>query len=181
MASKRSLATKLGVVAGFEDPRLALEQYPTPPDLAAHVVHLADLHDDVDGRTVLDLGTGTGMLALAAALRGPARVLGVELDRAALTTATANERRVAASASSKVVQVEGAVLLAASPMMISGLVVGLVVSIFQAATQINEQTLSFLPRLLATLVTIMALGPWLLSQMVDSFHRLMTMMPGMVG
>jgi putative methylase len=98
MASKRSLATKLGVVAGFEDPRLALEQYPTPPDLAAHVVHLADLHDDVDGRTVLDLGTGTGMLALAAALRGPARVFGVELDRAALTTATANERRVAASA-----------------------------------------------------------------------------------
>ena len=98
MASKRSLATKLGVVAGFEDPRLALEQYPTPPDLAAHVVHLADLHGDVDGRTVLDLGTGTGMLALAAALRGPARVFGVELDRAALTTATVNERRVAASA-----------------------------------------------------------------------------------
>jgi putative methylase len=98
MASKRSLATKLGVVSGFEDPRLALEQYPTPPDLAAHVVHLADLHGDVDGRTVLDLGTGTGMLALAAALRGPARVFGVEIDRAALTTATDNQRRVAASA-----------------------------------------------------------------------------------
>ncbi|MFW5917629.1 MAG: METTL5 family protein [Halorubrum sp.] len=97
MASKRSLATKLGVVAGFEEPRVSLEQYPTPPDLAAHVVHLADLHGDVDGRTVLDLGTGTGMLALAAALRGPARVFGVEIDRAALTTATANERRVAAS------------------------------------------------------------------------------------
>lgn len=98
MASKRSLATKLGVVAGFEEPRVALEQYPTPPDLAAHVVHLADLHGDVDGRTVLDLGTGTGMLALAAALRGPARVLGVELDRDALVTAVANQRRVAASA-----------------------------------------------------------------------------------
>jgi len=98
MASKRSLATKLGVVAGFEEPRVALEQYPTPPDLAAHVVHLADLHGDVDGRTVLDLGTGTGMLALAAALRGPARVLGVELDRDALVTATGNQRRVAASA-----------------------------------------------------------------------------------
>ena len=98
MASKRSLATKLGVVAGFDDPRLALEQYPTPPNLAAHVVHLADLHGDIDGRTVVDLGAGTGMLALAAALRGPARVFGVELDRAALTTATANERRVAASA-----------------------------------------------------------------------------------
>ena len=98
MASKRSLATKLGVVAGFEAPSAALEQYPTPPDLAAHVVHLADLHGDIDGRTVLDLGTGTGMLALAAALRGPARVFGVELDRGALTTATENQRRVAASA-----------------------------------------------------------------------------------
>ncbi|PAU84479.1 RNA methyltransferase [Halorubrum salipaludis] len=98
MASKRSLATKLGVVAGFEAPSAALEQYPTPPDLAAHVVHLADLHGDVDGRTVLDLGTGTGMLALAAALRGPARVLGIELDRDALATALENERRVAASA-----------------------------------------------------------------------------------
>ena len=98
MASKRSLATKLGVVAGFEAPSAALEQYPTPPNLAAHVVHLADLHGDVDGRTVVDLGTGTGMLALAAALRGPARVLGLELDRDALSTATENERRVAASA-----------------------------------------------------------------------------------
>ena len=98
MATKRSLATKLGVVTGFENPSAALEQYPTPPDLAAHVVHLADLHGDIDGRTVLDLGTGTGMLGLAAALRGPARVLGVELDRAALATAVANERRVAASA-----------------------------------------------------------------------------------
>lgn len=98
MATKRSLATKLGVVTGFENPRAGLEQYPTPPDLAAHVIHLADLHGDIDGRTVLDLGTGTGMLALAAALRGPARVFGVELDRAALTTAVSNERRVAASA-----------------------------------------------------------------------------------
>ncbi|SMO78420.1 METTL5 family protein [Halorubrum cibi] len=98
MATKRSLATKLGVVAGFENPRATLEQYPTPPDLAAHVVHLADLQGDVDGRTVLDLGTGTGMFALAAALRGPARVVGVELDRTALTTARDNERRVAASA-----------------------------------------------------------------------------------
>lgn len=97
MATKRSLATKLGVVAGFERPRAALEQYPTPPDLAAHVIHLADLHGDIDGRTVLDLGAGTGMLALGAALRGPARVVGVELDADAIRTAQANERRVAAS------------------------------------------------------------------------------------
>ena len=98
MASKRSLATKLGVVAGFENPQAALEQYPTPPELAAHVVHLADLHGDIDGRTVVDLGTGTGMFALAAALRGPARVVGIEIDREALVTAQTNERRVAASA-----------------------------------------------------------------------------------
>ncbi len=98
MATKRSLATKLGVVTGFEDPRAALEQYPTPPDLAAHVVHLADLHDDIAGRTVVDLGAGTGMFSLAAALRGPARVIGVELDRTAVTTARENERRIAASA-----------------------------------------------------------------------------------
>ncbi|SNR31642.1 METTL5 family protein [Halorubrum vacuolatum] len=98
MASRRSLATKLGVVAGFEDPHAALEQYPTPPELAAHVIHLADLHDDIDGRTVVDLGAGTGMFALAAALRGPARVIGLEIDRTALSTALRNERRVAASA-----------------------------------------------------------------------------------
>jgi putative methylase len=98
MATKRELEGQLAVVAGFENPQASLEQYPTPPDLAAHVVHLADLHGDVDGRTVLDLGTGTGMLALAAALRGPARVFGIELDRDALSTATENERRVAASA-----------------------------------------------------------------------------------
>jgi putative methylase len=98
MPTKRSLAAKLGVVAGFDSPRAALEQYHTPPELAAHVVHLADLHGDVDGRTVVDLGTGTGMLALGAALRGPARVIGLELDRAALETARTNERRVAASA-----------------------------------------------------------------------------------
>jgi len=98
VTTKRSLAAKLGVVAGFERPSAALEQYPTPPELAAHVVHLGDLHGDVDGRTVVDLGAGTGMLALAAALRGPARVIGVELDADALATARDNERRVAASA-----------------------------------------------------------------------------------
>ena len=94
MATKRSLATKLGVVAGFERPDAALEQYPTPPELAAHVVHLADLHGDVEGRTVLDLGAGTGMLALAAALRGPAAAVGVDIDPDPLSTARKNERRV---------------------------------------------------------------------------------------
>ncbi|SDY15768.1 METTL5 family protein [Halopenitus persicus] len=98
MASRRSLATKLGVVAGFEQPSASLEQYPTPPELAAHVVHLADLQGDVEGRTVVDLGSGTGMLALAAALRGPARVVGLEVDADPIRTARENERRVGTNA-----------------------------------------------------------------------------------
>ncbi|ELZ82307.1 putative RNA methylase [Haloferax larsenii JCM 13917] len=98
MATKAALEAQLAVVAGFENPKVALEQYPTPPDLAAHLVHLADLRGDVDGKTVVDLGTGTGMLALGAALRSPARVFGVELDADALETAVDNARRVGASA-----------------------------------------------------------------------------------
>lgn len=97
MATKQALETRLAVVAGFEDPHASLEQYPTPPGLAAHVVHLADLHDDIEGRTVVDLGAGTGMLCLAAALRGPARVVGVELDANALAIAQENRRRVGAA------------------------------------------------------------------------------------
>ncbi|WP_224269336.1 METTL5 family protein [Haloprofundus salinisoli] len=94
MGDRRALETQLAVVVGFENPQVRLEQYPTPPDIAAHVVHLADLQGDIDGRTVVDLGTGTGMLALGAALRGPARVVGVEVDAEALATARDNERRV---------------------------------------------------------------------------------------
>ncbi|WP_434084154.1 METTL5 family protein [Halorarius litoreus] len=94
--TRRRLAQELGVVAGFENPRAPLEQYHTPPDLAAHIVHVADLQGDIEGRTVVDLGSGTGMLALGAALRGPERVVGVELDPAPLSTARKNERKVAA-------------------------------------------------------------------------------------
>ncbi|SFR47685.1 putative methylase [Halogeometricum rufum] len=94
MATKAALETQLSVVAGFENPRVELEQYPTPPGLAAHVVHVADLNGDVEGRTVVDLGTGTGMLALGAALRGPARVVGVDVDAEALDVARDNRVRV---------------------------------------------------------------------------------------
>lgn len=73
------------------------------------------------------------------------------------------------------------VVLGVAVLILPSLLVGLVVSIFQAATQINEQTLSFLPRLLATLITIMALGPWLLAEMVDAFQGLLLMMPGLIG
>lgn len=95
-ATRRRLAQELAVVAGFENPRAPLEQYHTPPDLAAHIVHVADLRDDVEERTVLDLGCGTGMLALGAALRGPKRVVGIDIDPAPLSTARENERRVGA-------------------------------------------------------------------------------------
>jgi putative methylase len=91
---KRALARRLAAVEAFPDPDPALEQYPTPADLAAHLVALADLHDDLAGRTVADLGAGTGMLALAAATRSPQRVLAVELDAGAVRIARENERRV---------------------------------------------------------------------------------------
>ncbi|MCF8105405.1 MAG: flagellar biosynthesis protein FliQ [Desulfohalobiaceae bacterium] len=57
----------------------------------------------------------------------------------------------------------GAVLLAAAPMMLSGLVVGLLVSIFQAATQINEQTMTFAPKIVAVLVALLIAAPWILN------------------
>ena len=95
-ATRRRLAQELAVVAGFEDPDAPLEQYHTPPDLAAHIVHVADLQGDIEGETVLDLGCGTGMLALGAALRGPQRVAGIDIDPAPLSTARENEKRVGA-------------------------------------------------------------------------------------
>lgn len=98
-ATRRRLAQELAVVAGFDDPQAPLEQYHTPPDLAAHIIHDADLQSDVEDRLVIDLGCGTGMLALGAALRGPRAVVGIDIDPAPLETARANERRVAARAS----------------------------------------------------------------------------------
>ena len=62
-----------------------------------------------------------------------------------------------------------------------GLVVGLVVSTFQAATQINEQTLSFLPRLLVTLIVIIAFGPWMLTQLLDHANALISSIPYIIG
>ena len=61
------------------------------------------------------------------------------------------------------------------------LLVGLVVSVFQAATQINEQTLSFLPRLVVTLVTLMIAGPWLLAILVEYTTGIIRNIPGLIG
>jgi flagellar biosynthetic protein FliQ len=62
-----------------------------------------------------------------------------------------------------------------------GLIVGLIVSMFQAATQINEQTLSFLPRLLVTLAAVMFLGGWLITEFTDLFHYLFLNIPLLIG
>lgn len=61
------------------------------------------------------------------------------------------------------------------------LLVGLIVSTFQAATQINEQTLSFLPRLIITLLTIMLTGPWMLTRLMDLFNTLLLDIPLIIG
>jgi flagellar biosynthesis protein FliQ len=64
-------------------------------------------------------------------------------------------------------QAVGVILLAASPMMISGLLIGLAVSIFQAATQINEQTMTFAPKIVAVLLALIIAAPWILNIVVD--------------
>ena len=61
------------------------------------------------------------------------------------------------------------------------LIVGLLVSMFQAATQINEQTLSFLPRLIMTIATIGIAGSWIITKFTDLFIRLYTSVPTLIG
>ena len=73
------------------------------------------------------------------------------------------------------------IVLMVAVIIIPSLLVGLVVSMFQAATQINEQTLSFLPRLLCTLGTIMVLGPWLLGLLIEHARRLVSNIPYLIG
>ncbi len=65
--------------------------------------------------------------------------------------------------------------------LVPGLLVGLMVSVFQAATQINEQTLSFLPRLLVTLFVVIAAGPYMMTKVLDYSERLWTSIPLLIG
>ncbi|MCL6269535.1 flagellar biosynthetic protein FliQ [Sansalvadorimonas sp. 2012CJ34-2] len=65
-------------------------------------------------------------------------------------------------------------------LLLPGLITGLIISIFQAATQITEQTLSFLPRLLVTLVTIALASHWLIQELSDLFVRLYQAVPDIV-
>ncbi|MBM5460603.1 flagellar biosynthesis protein FliQ [Pseudomonas sp. P66] len=66
-------------------------------------------------------------------------------------------------------------------LVIPSLLVGLIVAMFQAATQINEQTLSFLPRLLVMLVTLIVVGPWLVQQFMEYILSLYGSIPQLIG
>lgn len=73
------------------------------------------------------------------------------------------------------------VVIMVAVLVLPSLLVGLIVAIFQAATQVNEQTLSFLPRLIMTLISIMAAGPWMLTQLMEHFSRILLAIPGLLG
>ncbi len=72
-------------------------------------------------------------------------------------------------------------LTVAAPVLLAVLVVGLVVSVLQAATQINEATLSFVPKILAVVAVLAVAGPWMLSTLVDYLQRTLLSIPGAVG
>lgn len=72
-------------------------------------------------------------------------------------------------------------LMVAGPLLLMALAVGLVVSIFQAATQINEATLSFIPKLLAIFAVLVIAGPWMLTVMLDFMRNTFTNIPALVG
>ncbi|MGF6442697.1 flagellar biosynthesis protein FliQ [Paraburkholderia youngii] len=72
-------------------------------------------------------------------------------------------------------------LMMAAPLLLVALVVGLVVSLFQAATQINESTLSFIPKLLAIAATLVIAGPWMLTTMLDYLRHTLTSIPTLVN
>lgn len=72
-------------------------------------------------------------------------------------------------------------VMVSAPLLLAALVTGLLVSIFQAATQINEMTLSFIPKLLAMFVVMVVAGPWMLGVMMEYMQRLYANIPWLVG
>lgn len=72
-------------------------------------------------------------------------------------------------------------LLVSAPLLLIALAIGLLISVFQAATQINEMTLSFIPKLVGVFVAMIVAGPWMLSTMVDYARQLFSNIPAMLG
>ncbi len=72
-------------------------------------------------------------------------------------------------------------LMVSAPLLLAVLVVGLVVSIFQAATQINEATLSFVPKIVAAVAVLAIAGPWMMTTLVEYLRGVLLAIPGAVG
>ena len=72
-------------------------------------------------------------------------------------------------------------LMVSAPVLLVILVVGLVVSVFQAATQINEATLSFVPKIIAAVVVLAVAGPWMMTTLVEYLQRTLQAIPSAVG
>lgn len=72
-------------------------------------------------------------------------------------------------------------MMVSAPLFVAALATGLIVSIFQAATQINESTLSFVPKLIVIFITLLIAGPWMLSVMTDYMQRLYGSIPALIG
>lgn len=72
-------------------------------------------------------------------------------------------------------------LLISAPLFIAALATGLIISIFQAATQINEATLSFVPKLIVIFVTLLVAGPWMITMITDYMRRLFEAIPTLIG
>jgi flagellar biosynthetic protein FliQ len=72
-------------------------------------------------------------------------------------------------------------LMVSAPLLLVALAVGLIISIFQAATQINETTLSFIPKLVAIFVTLIIAGPWMLTILLDYMRQMFTSIATMAG
>ena len=72
-------------------------------------------------------------------------------------------------------------LLISAPLLLAALVVGLIVSVFQAATQINEMTLSFIPKLIAIFAALLISGPWIITMLTDYMRRLFGSIPTIIG
>lgn len=72
-------------------------------------------------------------------------------------------------------------LIISAPTLIAALAIGLVISVFQAATQINEATLQFVPKLIGIFMVLILFGPWMLQYMVDYIQRLFGSIPQLIG
>jgi len=90
--SKRKLEIQLGKLETLKNPQLGLEQYPVSPEAASELLHMAGFeHNDLDGK-IIDLGTGSGRLAIGAAIMGATDALGLDVDIESISIAVRNAK-----------------------------------------------------------------------------------------